>query len=254
MYQCTLVDAMSVHNNVRRGGGVGRWIFLAALPVVAIAALSSVSTLGFEELGSGTLEMLILTMGRWVALGLATWLLVTHLLYTTAVVTQTDWMVTLLRPITLPIIRRVAAGMTAMTISLSSLAAVAETGHTATAVTGQSDPQLRQEATPTPILQPLVEPEDITEPPIETEVAIEPEGSYSAPLTWLVRPGDHLWSIAGEHLTIVLEREPTADEHRRYWVEVVKAACPVIRSGDPNLIYPDEEIPLPPTLDAGITR
>lgn len=239
---------MSVHNNVRREGELGRWLILAALPVVAIAALSSVDTLGFEELGGGTPEMLILTMGRWVGLGLVGWLLVTHVLYTMAVVTRTDWMVTVLRPMTLPIIRKIAASMTAMTISLSSLAAVAETGPTPTAAVAQSDPQLRQEATSTPILQPLVEPE------IPTDIAIEPEGSYSAPLTWLVRPGDHLWSIAGEHLTIVLDREPTADEHRRYWVEVVKAACPVIRSGDPNLIYPDEEIPLPPTLDAGITR
>lgn len=109
-----------------------------------------------------------------------------------------------------------AASMTAMTISLSSLAAVAESRRTTTAVAAQSDPQLRQEATPTPILQPPIEPEDIMKPLIETEVAIEPEGSYSAPLTWLVRPGDHLWSIAGDHLAIVLDREPTADEHRRY--------------------------------------
>ena len=65
--------------------------------------------------------------------------------------------------------------------------------------------------------------------------------------------GDHLWSIAGEHLAIVLNRPPTRDELRDYWVEVVEAARPIIRSGDPNLIYPGEEIPLPPLLDAGIT-
>jgi hypothetical protein len=80
----------------------------------------------------------------------------------------------------------------------------------------------------------------------------EPLGSYSAPLTWLVRPGDHLWKIAGTHLNIVLDRPPTENEHARYWVEVVNAARPIIHSGDPDLIYPGEEIPLPPTLDAGV--
>jgi hypothetical protein len=105
---------------------------------------------------------------------------------------------------------------------------------------------LRQEATPTPILEPLVE--------VETEAcAVDvPAGSYSAPLVWLVRPGDHLWKIAGEHLQIVLERAPTQDEHALYWLAVIDAARPVIRSGDPDLIYPGEELPLPPTLDAGV--
>jgi hypothetical protein len=80
----------------------------------------------------------------------------------------------------------------------------------------------------------------------------EPTSSYIAPLTWLVRPGDHLWKIAGEHLRIVLDRLPTREEHARYWLEVIDAARPVIRSGDPDLIYPGEEIPLPATLDAGV--
>jgi nucleoid-associated protein YgaU len=106
---------------------------------------------------------------------------------------------------------------------------------------------LRQEATPTPNLQPLVEVETA-----EPRVFEEPLGSYSAPLTWLVRPGDHLWKIAGSHLNIVLDRPPTRDEHASYWVEVVNAARPIIHSGDPDLIYPGEEIPLPPTLDAGV--
>jgi hypothetical protein len=102
---------------------------------------------------------------------------------------------------------------------------------------------LRSEATPTPQLQPIVE--------VEAGLTAA-DGSYAAPLTWLVRPGDHLWKIAGEHLTIVLDRTPTESEHARYWVEVIDAAKPVIRSGDPDLIYPGEQIPLPPTLDAGV--
>ena len=60
------------------------------------------------------------------------------------------------------------------------------------------------------------------------------------------------WHLSDTDLTVVLDRAPTEREHARYWVEVIDAARSVIRSGDPDLIYPGEEIPLPPTLDAGV--
>ena len=100
------------------------------------------------------------------------------------------------------------------------------------------------EATPTPILEPIPTPTNIA--------TLPPEGSYSAPLTWQVRPGDHLWKIAGEHLEIVMNRPPTETEHARYWAVLVEGARPIIRSGDPDLIYPGEHIPLPALLDADI--
>ena len=110
------------------------------------------------------------------------------------------------------------------------------------------DGGLRQEATPTPVLRPLAE-HDVERP----HEHIEPVGSDRAPLTWQVRRGDHLWSIAGKHLMIVLDRPATRHEHRNYWVEVVDTVQPIIRSGDPNLIYPGNEIPILPMLGAGIT-
>lgn len=250
-YKCTLVGAMSVSNTSTRRGGVVEWLILGAVPSAALLTIGTADQpIGWHQLNGATTEMVILGVGRWLVLGLAVWLLATHLLYTAAVVTQTNWLEALLRPITLPLVRRIAAGATAMSLSFGSLAAAAQSEPATTTVVQSAEVGLRQEATPTPILQPLLEP-DLTEEPVE--ITVEPEGSYSAPLTWLVRPGDHLWSIAGEHLAIVLDRQPTADEHRRYWVQVVEAACPVIRSGDPDLIYPGEEIPLPPTIDAGIT-
>ena len=227
------------------------WLLLAIVPSVALLTIGTADQpIGWHQLNGATTEMVVLVAGRWLVLGLAIWLLATHLLYTAAVVTRTNWLEALLRPITLPLVRRIAAGATAMSLSFGSLAAGAQSEPGNTTVVQSAEVELRQEATPTPILQPLVEPDPAEEP---IEIAVETEGSYSAPLTWLVRPGDHLWSIAGEHLAIVLNRTPSEDEHRRYWVHVVKAACPVIRSGDPDLIYPGEEIPLPPTLDAGIT-
>lgn len=250
-YKCTLVGAMSVNNTTTRRGGVVEWLILGAVPSAALLIIAGADQpIGWDQLNGASPEIVVLVAGRWLVLGLAVWLLATHLLYTAAVVTRTNWLEALLRPITLPLVRRIAAGATAMSLSFGSLAAGAQSESTTTTVVQLAEVELRQEATPTPILQPLVEPDASNE---EDGVAVEPEGSYSAPLTWLVRPGDHLWSIAGEHLAIVLDRTPTADEHRRYWVHVVKAACPVIRSGDPDLIYPGEEITLPPSLDAGIS-
>lgn len=223
-----------------------RWLIIALLPAVAFAALLSTPapawTGGVPPTG---LESILLGVGRTIGLAITGWLIATQLLYTLAVLTQTRGLAEFLRPMTLPLVRRAAAGLAAVTFSLSSITALAQTSPEATVVTVNHD-QLRQEATPTPILQPLVEVE-----PNQCD-ADQPEGSYSAPLTWLVRPGDHLWRISGEHLQIVLDRAPTEDEHARYWLEVIESARQVIRSGNPDLIYPGEEIPLPPTLDVGV--
>ena len=242
---------MTVSNSTARVREGIRWLLLAAFPAVAFAVLlSMVQPLAFDQLGNSSLEEALLTTGRWLGLALTFWLIISQLLFTLAVLTRTDWMIEVLQPVTLPIVRRIAASAATISITVSSVTAVAQTAPEPTimVVDDVVDGDLRQEATPTPVLEPRVE-HDVEEP----RVAMEPEGSYSAPLTWQVRPGDHLWSIAGEHLTIVLDRPPTRDEHRNYWVEVVESARPIIRSGDPNLIYPGEEIPMPPMLDAGIT-
>lgn len=239
---------MSVHNSVTRAGGAIRWLLLAVIPVGSLALLASMNPpLAADQLGNGSVEDVLLTAGRWLGLVLAGWLIVSQILYTLAVLTRTEWMVDFLRPMTLPIVRRIAAGAATVTISFSSVTATAYPLPEPTVIVVDEEASLREEATPTPILQPLVDADPLA------DIAVQTEGSYSAPLTWLVRSGDHLWSIAGEHLTIVLDRPPTANEHHRYWVKVMESAGPVIRSGDVDLIYPGEKIPLPPMVDAGIT-
>ena len=242
---------MTVSNSAARLGRAVRWLLLATLPAVAFAVMLSMAPrLAFDQLSSGSLEGVLLTTGRWIGLSLTFWLITSQLLFTVAVITRTNWMIDVLRPLTPPIVRRIAAGAATVSITMSSVVAVAQTTPESTiiVVDEEAGSDLRQEATPTPVLQPLVD-HGIDEP----APTLEPEGSYSAPLTWQVRRGDHLWSIAGEHLAIVLDRQPTRDEHRNYWVEVVDTARPIIRSGDPNLIYPGEEIPLPPLSNAGVT-
>lgn len=226
-----------------------RWLILASVPGLAFVTLLSVQPpLSVAEFSGGALEPVVLSLGRLAGLALSGWLLASQVLYTVGVVAQTRWLVDILHPLTLPVVRRVVAGIATVTVSLNAMTAVAQQAPTDTTIVAVEHNSLREEATPTPNLQPLVEVEAEENPCL----AEEPAGSYIAPLTWLVRPGDHLWKIAGEHLTIVLDRQPTRDEHARYWVEVIDAARPIIRSGEPDLIYPGEQIPLPPTLDAGV--
>lgn len=238
---------MSERNSGRQLRRLIRWVILALLPGLAFMTLLSVQPpLSINEIPDEALEPVLLNLGRLAGLALTGWLVVSQLLYTLAVLTRTRWLVDVLHSVTLPVVRRVVAGIATVTISLNTVTAVAQ-GPTETTIVTAEYSELRQEATPTPNLQPLVEVETTEPSDIDP-----PAGSYSAPLTWLVRPGDHLWKIAGQHLRIVLDRPATRDEHARYWVEVIDAARPVIRSGDPDLIYPGEEIPLPPTLNAGV--
>ena len=66
---------------------------------------------------------------------------------------------------------------------------------------------------------------------------------------YTVRPGDNLWTIARDHLRGARSGgsgEPTNREVAEYWAKVVQANRHGLRSGDPDLIYPDERIELPP--------
>ena len=232
---------MSTRNTSERSTGLLRWATLAAVPSLTLMVLvPGLNTLDPQ----GSLEGTIATLGQWLAVGLATWLLASQILYTIAAVARLDWAQQVLRPVTLPFIRRIVAGATSAALTFGAAGSVLANPHPQVEVVEiAEEANLRTESTPTPTLEPL----ETTE-----EAASLPEGSYAAPLTWLVRPGDHLWSIAEEHLTIVMERQPTLDEHSRYWALLVETARPVIRSDDPDLIHPGEQIPLPALLDAAV--
>jgi hypothetical protein len=64
-----------------------------------------------------------------------------------------------------------------------------------------------------------------------------------------VARGDNLWSIAAARLAQVRGRraaELSDREVAAYWIRVVQANQGHLRSGNPNLIYPDEVVELPP--------
>jgi hypothetical protein len=64
-----------------------------------------------------------------------------------------------------------------------------------------------------------------------------------------VEPGDNLWTIARAHLAEETGRpaaELSNQEIAAYWVEVIEANRRRLESRNPDLIYPKEEIELPP--------
>lgn len=65
----------------------------------------------------------------------------------------------------------------------------------------------------------------------------------------VVERGDHLWKLAEERLEEAWGRSPSDAEIAPYWRQVIEANRERIRSGDPDLIFPGEEIVLPPVPD-----
>jgi nucleoid-associated protein YgaU len=69
------------------------------------------------------------------------------------------------------------------------------------------------------------------------------------PPTVIVEKGDHMWKISERELADALRREPGNDEIHPYWVETIAINRDTIRSGNPDLIYPGEELMLPDVVD-----
>jgi hypothetical protein len=76
-----------------------------------------------------------------------------------------------------------------------------------------------------------------------------PAGPPPGPAAHIAVGGDDLWSIAAAHLAQLTNRAIVSlpeGEVASYWQQVCDANRARLRSGDLNLIYPGEEIQLPP--------
>lgn len=62
----------------------------------------------------------------------------------------------------------------------------------------------------------------------------------------IVKPGDNMWTLAEARLQEVMGRPPTDAETGPYWRLVVHANRDRIKSGEPDLIFPEEVLILPP--------
>jgi nucleoid-associated protein YgaU len=65
----------------------------------------------------------------------------------------------------------------------------------------------------------------------------------TAPSSWIVRPGDDLWSIAGEVLGRTVGGTDDLDATTAYWRTLVAANGSVL--ADPNLLHPGQVLTLP---------
>jgi nucleoid-associated protein YgaU len=64
-----------------------------------------------------------------------------------------------------------------------------------------------------------------------------------------VVPGDNLWDIAAAHLAEATGRPAQAltdGEIASYWLRLMAANRGLLRSGNPNLIFPGERVICPP--------
>lgn len=196
----------------------------------------------------------LVAVARIIALGIGYWLLVTTVLYAAAHYLGWQSMTSALRWITLPVVRRVVQGVTAMSLTGASIV-----GPAALSVT----PALAQE---TVVVQSEID-ETTTEGSVDGETITtdyRPDAAgwpatganndfwFPAAVSqtqatgdYVVKAGDHFWSIAESHLRTTVGRDVTEDEVCQYWVRLVDANRSTIRSGDPDLIYPDEAITLP---------
>jgi hypothetical protein len=110
---------------------------------------------------------------------------------------------------------------------------------------------------PTPRPPPTTSPRPTTTtPPTPTAPAPTPPpeggpapGGGEQAASHRVVEGDNLWTIARDHLAAVRNRSAADLSDREigaYWVTVVEENEGRLRSGDPDLIYPGEEVTLPP--------
>lgn len=90
-------------------------------------------------------------------------------------------------------------------------------------------------------MQPVANP-PTADPDKDTPPALVSAG----PTEVVVRPGDHMWSMAEQKLALVRGRAVSDSEIALYWLKVVGTNLSRIRSGDPDLAFPGEVLVLPP--------
>ena len=78
-----------------------------------------------------------------------------------------------------------------------------------------------------------------------TFIPVEIRPSSKPTLTVVVKRGDHLWKLSATHLADLLQREVANQEISPYWRDTIEANRDLLRSGDPDLIYPGELVVLP---------
>ena len=77
------------------------------------------------------------------------------------------------------------------------------------------------------------------------------DGSRGGDGLYTVQPGDNMWSIASDCLTAREGKTPSADRIAEAWRQMIDLNRSRIISGDPDLIFPGEQLLMPPPSGTG---
>lgn len=204
----------------------------------------------------------LVALARIMGLAIGYWLLTTTVAY--AIAHHLGWQAVTdgMRWFTLPVVRRMVQGVTAMSLTGFSLMgpaavsvgpAMAQTEAVVVQDADGTTSQLESEIDEAPASSDY-------QPGAAGWPDTSPEGSGfwipaaitqadGSAATHVVKRHEHLWSIAEDQLRKVVGRDVTEDEICQYWVRVVEVNRGRLISGDPDLIYPDETVSLPPVFE-----
>ncbi len=86
--------------------------------------------------------------------------------------------------------------------------------------------------------------------PPEDRLAQMPAGDTADPTTITVRPGDHLWSIAEQHLSARGDGVPTDEQVAAHWRRLIDVNRDrLVDPANPDLILPGQQFVLPDPTD-----
>ena len=211
----------------------------------------------------------LLSAIRLVGLGCGWWILLSTCLYLTARLRGATAVLRIATPLTPSFIRSLSAKVAVGAVTVTTL------GNTVPALAadplpaaGQFDsypvplgapnspsvvthptPQLHRLRFPLPWLDP-----ELPDPPVVATDTEEEETPHPLPSpstlttpagSYRIVKGDHLWGIAKRVLSKMMDHPPTTEQIVSYWVDLIETNRETIASGDPNLIYPGEQITLP---------
>lgn len=249
------------------------FVVVLALEVALVAALHAVGRVApavplaslDEWLRVEDPAVVLAALARLVAMVIGYWLLTTTVLYGAAHHLGWDSVTGILRWVTLPIVRRVVQGVTA--VSLTGASIVGPATASIAPVLAQGSEVVAQVDGDGGLTDQTGDGDDAGEPD-DSGFGVDaagwpergPDGEFWRPAaparatadgSYTVVPLDHFWKIAENHLRQAVRREVTEDEICRYWVRLIDANRQTILSGDPDLIFVGERFTLPPVFADG---
>jgi len=228
-------------------------------------------------------DQVVMAGGRYLALALAYWLLLTSTMYSIGLISDLPDLARSVEWATLPVVRNAARRAVALSIATVTIAPAgvilspsilfshdASAGSDVPVDEAGQDPDggvisvtnngliLPPGATvtvPAPALPSVATPRLVDRTPMSATAAdrhttgIEPDPPPrpAAATEYQVMGGDNLWGIATGHLAVSHPNAPLSDrEMASYWAQVVEVNRDSLTSRDPDMIFPGEVIMLPP--------